>query len=346
VPGNTEILDYGVSGQNIYAWIRSRSSNEFWNGAAMEPYTSANYANYDVAMPELGSSHAYVFTCPAALPADDYDLLCRLRAGATPAESDLPISEISDHWDGVSLTPIGGGSGAVLVSRYDRYPTSADLSAFLADANLTPPADQLDIAIQAGIEDLENRCMRHFLAGFDIDNSVQNPAGRRYDPATARAGVSMYGAMLDFGDLGDLARLDSVIYQPFGGTPEPWSEGTQYRAMPQQRLSGKPVRWLEILPQFMQPTYPALWGAVQVTGLWGYATKIRPDVWQAFLANGALMLFSRQFRGAGVPLGLKSWRGPEGISKEYDATMLTARLKEWTDIVTTTVPQNGAWSIV
>ena len=126
----------------------------------------------------------------------------------------------------------------------------------------------------------------------------------------------------------------------------PWSEGTQFRAMPQQRLSGKPVRWLEILPQFMQPTYPALWGAVQVTGLWGYATKIRPDVWQAFLANGALMLFSRQFRGAGVPLGLKSWTGPEGIKKEYDATMLTARLKEWTDIVQTTVPQNGAWSLV
>ena len=349
MPANTEPLDWGVTGQNLYTLCRSRTSGFYFNGAGMEAYSSANYTNYDVAMPETpAGSRIYLFTAPPALPPDDYDFLSRLRSGATPAESDPPISEIVRTWDGTTLSIPGGGgtSGSGTAStRYERYPDKDDLTAFLSDANLTAPgADQLEIAIQAGIEDLENQCMRHFLAGFDIDNMVQNAVGRRYDPATSRAGTGSYGAMLDFGDYGDLARLDSVIYMPASGTPQTWVEGQQFRPMPQSALPGRPVRWLEIYPFWFAPTHPSLWGSVQVTGLWGYATKIRPDVWQAMCANGALMLFSRQFRGAGVPIGLKSWTGPQGIRKEYDASMLTARIKEWQDIVATTIPQNGAWS--
>jgi hypothetical protein len=340
---NTEILDYGVSGQTIYAWIRSRSSGLFWNGTAMEAYLGADYANYDVAMPEMATSGAYIFTTPPTLPVDEYDILCRLQRGATPAENDIPLSEISRGWDGVNLIQPGGGGGGVVTSRYQQYPTASDLSAFLADASLNAPGpDQLEIAVLAGIEDLENRCMRHFLAGYNVDNTPQAPYGRRYDPATTRISGT-YGAMLDLAPMGDLARLDSVIYQP-DTRPEIWVDGKQFRAMPVSAAARHmPIRWLELLPQWLSPAYPALWGAVQVTGLWGYGLKIAADVWQAFLANASLMLFSRQFRGAGVPLGLKSWTGPEGIKKEYDASMLTARIKEWQDVVTTTVPQNGAW---
>lgn len=344
--GNTEILDYGVTGKTIYAWIRSRSSSMFWNGTGMEPYAGGDYPSYDVAMPELGTSAAYIFTTPPALPAsDDYDFLCRLQLGPVPAQNDIPVSEFSRSWDGLSLGPVdGGGGGGIPVSRYQRYPTAGDLTAFLADAALqTPGETQLDIAVQAGIQDLEDRCMRHFLAGFEIDNTPQNPYGRRYDPATVRS-AGAYGAMLDLAPRGDLARLDSVVYMPDSDRAELWVEGKQYRTLPASAANRRlPVRWLELIPVWLSPAYPALWGAVQVTGLWGYGLKIAADVWMAMLANASLMLFSRQFRGAGVPVGLKSWTGPEGIRKEYDASMLTARIKEWQDIVTGTLSQNGAW---
>lgn len=343
--GNTEPLDYGTSGASIYAIIRSRSTGQWWNGTAMEAYTAANYANYDVAMPELGTSSIYLFTTPATLPSDDYDIFCRLRAGGTPAETDDPAGDpVARTWDGTTLSPIGGGGGAVAVSRYARYPTAADLTGFLADANLTVPSEQLDIAVQAGIEDLENACSRHFLAGFTRDNQPQAPYTRSYDPPGQWA-EGAWATMLDLGDEGDLARLDSVIFQPSSSGPVTYNDGEHYRVGPHNAIArGKAVNWLEFARFYWSPTLRSSWGAIKVTGLWGYGLLIPPDVWVAFLANAALALFSRQFRGAGVPLGLKSWKGPEGISKEYDASMLTARIKEWGDLVGATRLQNARLS--
>ena len=115
--------------------------------------------------------------------------------------------------------------------------------------------------------------------------------------------------------------------------------------MPRNALvRGKPVNWLELTRFSTHPTLQSSWGAIQVTGLWGYGLLIPPDVWQAFLANGALGLFSTRFKGAGVPLGIKSVTGPQGLRKEYDSTMLMSRLKEWTDLVDQTAAQNGRLS--
>jgi len=342
---NTEILDYGVTGKVIYAWIRSRSSGQFWNGTAMEPYAGGDYPSYDVAMPELGTSATYIFTCPAALPAgDDYDFLCRLQLGGTPATTDIPISEFSRFWDGTSLLPPGGGGGGVVLNRYERYPTASDLQLYIADAGLTPPADQLDIAILAGIEDLEDRASRHFLAGYQTDNTPEAPYARAYDPPSQMA-EGAWATFLDLGDQGDLIRLDSVIWQPASSAPTPLIDGQQFRVGPRNAVArNKPINWLEFTRFHFSPVLQSSWGAIQVTGLWGYGRKIAADVWAAFLANAALFLFSRQFRGANVPFGLKSWTGPQGIRKEYDASMLTARIKEWTDIVNMTASQNGRLS--
>lgn len=235
-------------------------------------------------------------------------------------------------------------SGASAATRYERYPTAEDLQAYILDSGLSPPDTDLQIAIHAGIEDLENRCSRHFLAGYTIQNVPQAAYTRRYDPPSQWA-EGAWATFLDLGDEGDLIRLDSVIWQPASSEATPLIDGEQYRVGPRNAVArGKPINWLEMSRFSVPQTFWSSWGAVQVTGLWGYGTQIPPDVWQAFLANAALGLFSSRFRGAGVPLGLKGWTGPEGIRKEYDASMLTSRLKQWQDIVGQTAAQNGRLS--
>lgn len=109
--GNTEPLDYGLTGQTIYTLIRDRASGNYWNGTGLEAYSSANYATYDVPMPETpAGSRTYILTAPATLPAGDYDFLCRLQAGGAPAESDAPVGEVTDNWDGAALQPVGGAA--------------------------------------------------------------------------------------------------------------------------------------------------------------------------------------------------------------------------------------------
>jgi len=110
--GNTEPLGYGTTGASLYAAIRSRTDGRFWNGTAMAAYADANWASYAVVMPEIGTSGIYLFTAPAALPADDYDFFVRLKAGATPALSDRDQSSLSDHWDGTALRPLASAGGA------------------------------------------------------------------------------------------------------------------------------------------------------------------------------------------------------------------------------------------
>lgn len=106
MPANTETLDYGVTGQTLYAAIRSRATGQWWNGSALAAYADANWASYAVAMPEIGTSRVYLFTAPAGLPAGDYDLFASLQSGGTPVLGDPPISTLSDHWDGTNLTPL------------------------------------------------------------------------------------------------------------------------------------------------------------------------------------------------------------------------------------------------
>jgi hypothetical protein len=112
MPVNTEPYDYGVSGVTIYAVVRSKTTRQWWNGTAMENYLDAHWATYAVGMAEDGTSGIYEFTAPPTLPAnDDYDIFARLRAGGSPVLTDSPLTAISEHWDGTTLTPLGGTGG-------------------------------------------------------------------------------------------------------------------------------------------------------------------------------------------------------------------------------------------
>jgi hypothetical protein len=232
-----------------------------------------------------------------------------------------------------------------LAPDYARYPEAQDLTDFLADAALTASAWRLNAAVLAGIDSFEQQCQRHFLAGRFIDNRLQNPYARTYDPpASPSLASDSWGAVLDLGSFGDMQRIDTVMYTAGSTPPQEYEQGTQYRPLPVNALAReKPVTSLEFLRLWWRPTPQMLWGALEITGLWGYGTRIPPAAWMAMLSAGALSLFSSQFRGAGVPVGIKSWTGPGGISQTYDATMLTARLKEWGDAVTAAAQQFGRW---
>lgn len=218
---------------------------------------------------------------------------------------------------------------------YGAYPRVSDLMDFLSDAPFrTPPIVQrLSGAVLAGIEQIENRCQRHFVAGQKVDNSDDLPATRVYDPPAFRSAFS-YGACLDFGPWGDLARLDSVVYQPQGGTAQTLVAGTDYRAMPQNNPArGRPYTYLEMQPHWWSPFPSTLWasanwGSMAVTGLWGYASILPADVWLAMLSASAISLFSSAFVSAGVPVGIKSWTGPGGVQTVY-SDLLVGRLQQW-----------------
>lgn len=219
---------------------------------------------------------------------------------------------------------------------YNAYPRISDLMDFLSDAPFreTPSVQRLSGSVLAGIQLIENKCSRHFLAGKKIDNTDDLPATRIYDPPRLRTGPA-YSSILDFGLNGDLARLDSVVFQVPGKDPETLIEGTDYRPMPQNDPArGKPYTYLETASRWRSP-YPrsfwgsmSAWGSFFVTGLWGYATALPADVYQAMLSAASIHLFSSTFVSAGVPVGIKSWTGLGGVQTVF-SDLLTARAVAW-----------------
>jgi hypothetical protein len=94
------------TGRVVYYLIRNMAG-AIWNGAAFEAYVGANYATYDVAATEQGSSGFYTANMPA-LAAGQYSVLAKERAGGAPAESDRTIGTGSVLWSGTRI--IGPGS--------------------------------------------------------------------------------------------------------------------------------------------------------------------------------------------------------------------------------------------
>lgn len=88
--------DKAPSGSTAYFTIRN-ASGQIWNtaGAAFETYNAANIADYDIALTEQGSGGFRVGSLPAAVIAlgGDVEIVAHVRAGATPAESDVPFAQ-------------------------------------------------------------------------------------------------------------------------------------------------------------------------------------------------------------------------------------------------------------
>lgn len=92
---------HSVSGVTLYLLIR-QLDQQIWNGAAFEPYVTANLGNYDI--PSLGeqgtASRFYTFTFPAAISLGLFKFDILQQAGGAPAETDLIVGTGFIHWDG------------------------------------------------------------------------------------------------------------------------------------------------------------------------------------------------------------------------------------------------------
>lgn len=218
---------------------------------------------------------------------------------------------------------------------FSAYPTVAALSDFLSGKAVASVA--LTLAVRAGIEAFEGKVQRHMLAGVTTDNVAVGAETRVFDPPAVQAAAVGRG-YLDLGPYGDLARLDSVVYQPANSAPTTWVSGQQYRPLqPNAPARGRPYEFIELLSRWWVPSAISQWGAVAVTGLWGYALKIPNDAFQAMLAEAALAL---AFPVA-VPLGIKSWTGPGGVSQTFDSSYR----KDWQEVSAAAVSRYARWSI-
>lgn len=68
-------------------------------GAAFEAFNAANFADYDIAAAEYGTSGVYRADMPA-LAAGAYNVTARRRAGGAPAQSDRVVGTGTLGWDG------------------------------------------------------------------------------------------------------------------------------------------------------------------------------------------------------------------------------------------------------
>lgn len=101
--------DYHTSGVTLYAQVRN-TSGQIWNtaSAAFQAYNTANIADYDIAMVEQGTASKFWAGNMPSVAAGVYSIVAKLRAGGSPAESDLTVAAGAIEWDGsavVALAP-------------------------------------------------------------------------------------------------------------------------------------------------------------------------------------------------------------------------------------------------
>jgi hypothetical protein len=97
---------HSATGKTVYATIRS-AVRTYWNGAALEALTVANWADYDVALAETpASSYFYVGTWPVGLTtAGWYWVDLYEQAAGSPAIGDTLIGGLIVYWDGSAANP-------------------------------------------------------------------------------------------------------------------------------------------------------------------------------------------------------------------------------------------------
>lgn len=88
-------------GATCYFLLRN-SVGAIWNGSAFETYAAANYANYDIAATEQGSSGLFTADMPA-VAAGTYNVQLKRQAGGSPAESDKTAADGTIMWDGTAI---------------------------------------------------------------------------------------------------------------------------------------------------------------------------------------------------------------------------------------------------
>jgi len=122
-------------GRTVYAQFWS-STGTVWNGSSFEAYNVANWANYDVALTEYGSSGLYSASIPA-MAAATYVAVLFDQGGGAVAEGDPTVGAATIAWDGSAIVD----TSDIITHGDSAWATIA--AATVAAAVLTNPAQPI-----------------------------------------------------------------------------------------------------------------------------------------------------------------------------------------------------------
>lgn len=94
------------TGCNLYILIRNEDQEVAYNtGEAFETYgtSSRTAADYAITLTEQGSTGYYYASWPTWVERGNYDVVLKIRAGATPADSDIGFGPVEKYWTGTAI---------------------------------------------------------------------------------------------------------------------------------------------------------------------------------------------------------------------------------------------------
>jgi len=102
-----EIDIHSPTGANIYALIYRISDGKVADvtNSTFDTYAVADLGDYDLALTEASTASGYYAAdFPTWISAGDYRVVYKLRAGASPAASDVTLSQEQFYWNGSTVT--------------------------------------------------------------------------------------------------------------------------------------------------------------------------------------------------------------------------------------------------
>lgn len=123
------------TGNNLYILLYDKDQKVAYNtGETFETYgtSSRTAADYAITMTEITGTGYYYASWPTWVERGNYDVVVKIRAGTTPANSDIGFGPVEKYWTGTvvaedpetnavnicnrALTKIGGGIDAVTIT--------------------------------------------------------------------------------------------------------------------------------------------------------------------------------------------------------------------------------------
>lgn len=145
-----------VSGYNVYALIRNDVS-KIYNGTEYVTYATADYANYDVAMTEQGSTGTFVGNFPSTSAGGEYTVTYKRRIGGSPAEGDTTLATATYVWNDTSEeVTTTAPDGAEYCASGD---VAARLSQWGLDLRVDDDPDTVDDCIENASSDIDLRLL-------------------------------------------------------------------------------------------------------------------------------------------------------------------------------------------
>ena len=94
------------TGSNLYILLYNEDQEvAYIVGEVFETYgtSSRNASEYAITMTELGSTGYYYASWPSWIERGNYDVVVKIRAGSTPADSDTGFGPVEKYWTGTAI---------------------------------------------------------------------------------------------------------------------------------------------------------------------------------------------------------------------------------------------------